>query len=40
MAEVVLLVEVRFLWCLKERNFLRPTWEDVALWYGLLMLEN
>lgn len=31
-------VEVRLLQCLKEKNFLRTTWEDVTLWYGLLIM--
>ena len=33
-------VEVGLLWYLKENNFLRPAGEDVALWYGLLMMYD
>ena len=37
---VLLLVEVRLLKYLKEKNFMRPALEDAALWYGLLMVHN
>ena len=36
---LLLLVEVGFL-CLKEKNYLKPTQEDVALRYALLMVYN
>ena len=36
----LLLVEVRSLWRLKDKNFLRPIQESVALRYGLLMMYN
>lgn len=36
----LLLVEVGFLLYHKEKNFLRPTSEDGALGYGLLMMYN
>ena len=35
-----LLVRMGFLWRLKEKNFLRPAREDVALWNGFLMMYN
>lgn len=35
---MLLAVGVGVLQNVKENNFRRPAWEDVVLWYGLLMM--